>query len=373
MIKAPRVLDRAGIDRLIESLHGRGFSVLGPTVRSGAIVLDEISGTVDLPVGVTDEQGPACYRLVDRDDDALFGYVVGPSSPKATFHPPEAILWSGKRVNGSFVANERPAPPRFAFFGVRPCEVAAVAIQDEVFLGNGRRDGVYGSRRDGAFFVVANCVEPGGTCFCASMETGPRASSGFDIALTEVLDGGRHFFLAEAGSDEGAAVLEEAEGRDATDPEIAEVAGLLSQAAGKMGRTLEMEGLKETLYAALDSPHWDEVAQRCLTCANCTLVCPTCFCATVEDVTDLTGVEAQRVRRWDSCFNEEFSYIHGGPLRPSPYARYRQWLTHKLGSWQDQFGTPGCVGCGRCITWCPVGIDITAEAAAIRAKEVAGV
>jgi ferredoxin len=361
------------MDRLIGSLNDRGFTVLGPTVRNGAIVVDEITATGDLPVGVGDEQAPGVYRLVERGDDALFGFVVGPSSPKQTLHPPEAVLWSGRRMKGSFEAVGQPEPPRYAFFGVRPCELAAVAIQDKVFLGNGRRDGAYGSRRDGAVFVAVNCAEPGGTCFCSSMGTGPRASSGYDIALTEVIDADRHQFLAEAGSEEGEALLEDVGGREASDAEVAEAADLLSAAAGRMGREIEMEGMREILQKALDSGHWEEVARRCLTCANCTLVCPTCFCATVEDVTNLAGTEAHRIRRWDSCFNREFSYIHGGPLRPSPYARYRQWFTHKLGTWQDQFGTPGCVGCGRCITWCPVGIDITAEAAAIRAKEVAGV
>jgi ferredoxin len=373
MIKAPCVLDRAGIDRLIGDLEGRGFTVLGPTVRNGAVVVDEIEGTGDLPVGVGDEQAPGSYRLVERGDAALFRHVVGPTSPKALLHPPEVVLWSGRRAGGSFETVAAPDPPRYAFLGLRPCELAAVEIQDEVFLGSGRRDGAYSSRRQGAFFVAVNCVEPGGTCFCVSMGTGPRAASGYDIALTEVLDGSRHYFLAEVGSEAGADVLVAAGGRDAAETEISAATALLAAAAGKMGRHLDMKGMKEILRDALDSPHWEEVAQRCLTCANCTLVCPTCFCATVEDVTDLAGAEARRVRRWDSCFNEEFSYIHGGPLRPSPYARYRQWLTHKLGTWQDQFGVAGCVGCGRCITWCPVGIDMTAEAAAVRAKEVAGV
>jgi Fe-S oxidoreductase len=96
------------------------------------------------------------------------------------------------------------------------------------------------------------------------------------------------------------------------------------------------------------------------------MVCPTCFCTTVEDVSDVTGDHAERWRRWDSCFTLGFSYIHGGSIRNSGKARYRQWMTHKLASWIDQFGTSGCVGCGRCITWCPVGIDITEEARAIR-------
>jgi ferredoxin len=96
------------------------------------------------------------------------------------------------------------------------------------------------------------------------------------------------------------------------------------------------------------------------------MACPTCFCTTVDDVTDLTGSQAVRSRRWDSCFSMDFSYIHGGSVRSSGASRYRQWLTHKLASWQDQFGASGCVGCGRCITWCPVGIDLTEEVEAIR-------
>jgi ferredoxin len=102
------------------------------------------------------------------------------------------------------------------------------------------------------------------------------------------------------------------------------------------------------------------------------MVCPTCFCTTVEDTADLAGTDAVRRRVWDSCFSVEYAYIHGGSIRPTPRARYRQWLTHKLDSWQEQFGMSGCVGCGRCITWCPVGIDLTEEIAAIRNGGPAG-
>jgi ferredoxin len=138
-----------------------------------------------------------------------------------------------------------------------------------------------------------------------------------------------------------------------------------------MGRALDTSDLKGLLYGNLEHPRWDEVSQRCLTCGNCTLVCPTCFCSTVEDVTDLSGTETERTRRWDSCFSLDHSYIHGGSVRDSGRARYRQWMTHKLATWFDQFGSSGCVGCGRCITWCPVGIDITEEVRAIRASEPA--
>ena len=132
---------------------------------------------------------------------------------------------------------------------------------------------------------------------------------------------------------------------------------------------LRYDGIRDLLYDNLEHPRWSDTAGRCLSCGNCTMVCPTCFCSTVEDVTDVSGTQAERVRHWDSCFTSEHSYIHGGATRVTTKARYRQWLTHKLASWIDQFGTSGCVGCGRCITWCPVGIDITEEVRVIRDGE----
>ncbi len=207
------------------------------------------------------------------------------------------------------------------------------------------------------------------------MGSGPHPEPGrgapYDLALTELLDGGRHRFVVEVGSDRGTEVLDEIGATTATDGDVGTAARVAEDAAGRMGRTLDTDGLKELLYASAESPVWDDVATRCLSCTNCTAVCPTCFCTSVEDVTDLTGDVAGRNRVWDSCFNTEFSYIHGGAVRPSTRSRYRQWMTHKLGSWIDQFGTSGCVGCGRCITWCPAAIDITAEAAALR-DEAAG-
>ena len=143
----------------------------------------------------------------------------------------------------------------------------------------------------------------------------------------------------------------------------------MAGAAERMGRSLDPTDLRGLLARNLEHPRWDDVATRCLSCTNCTLVCPTCFCSSVEDVTDLAGEGAERNRVWDSCFSVDHSYIHGGSIRPSGRSRYRQWLTHKFGTWHDQFGTSGCVGCGRCITWCPVAIDVTEELAAIRADE----
>jgi sulfhydrogenase subunit beta (sulfur reductase) len=360
-----------GLRALFEVLRRRGFRLVGPTVQDGAIVYGELQSSADLPVGWTDEQDGGTYRLKRRDDQALFGYAVGPHSWKKFLFPPATRLWQARRTeNGGFAFQEEPeVPPRFAFIGVRSCELHAIAVQDRVFLQGKHVDPTYRVRREQAFIVAVNCGQAGGTCFCVSMKTGPKAVSGFDLALTETLEGGLHQFVVEVGSERGAEVLRGIPHEAAAAEDLAAAQRAVDRAAGQMGRTMDTTDIKELLYRNYEHPRWDQVAARCLTCANCTMVCPTCFCSTVEDTADLTGEHAERWRRWDSCFTMDFSYLHGGNVRSSAKSRYRQWMTHKLATWIDQFGTSGCVGCGRCITWCPVGIDITEELRAIRASE----
>jgi sulfhydrogenase subunit beta (sulfur reductase) len=364
------IIERESLDALLEALQRRGFTVVGPTVRDQAIVYDELSSSDDLPAGWTDEQDGGTYRLRRRDDEALFGYVVGPRSWKHFLHPPKLTLFRARREGGEMEITEEPdEPPRYAFLGVRSCDLHAIATQDKVLMGGEHPDPHYVARREGAFIIAIQCGEAGGTCFCVSMETGPKVEAGYDLALTEVLDGGAHRFVVEVGSERGAEVLAEVPSSTATEDDQGAPQAAAERAAGQMGREMDTDGIKELLYRNYEHPRWDEVSERCLTCGNCTMVCPTCFCTTVEDVTDLTGTETERQREWDSCFTMDFSYVHGGSVRSSPRSRYRQWMTHKLATWFDQFGTSGCVGCGRCITWCPVAIDITEEAAAIRATD----
>jgi sulfhydrogenase subunit beta (sulfur reductase) len=365
------VIEPAALETLVSALVARGFRVLGPSMRDGAIVYDEVGSAADLPAGWTDVQEPGGYRLARRDDEALFGYAVGPHSWKQFLFPPRTRLWQARRADdGGFAVEEEPldgeAP--LALLGVRACELHAIAIQDTVFLGGRHVERDYAARRDGAFVVAVNCFEPGGTCFCVSMGTGPKAEAGYDLALTEILDGG-HRFLVEVGSERGAEVLRELPRRHADEADRAAADAAVSGAAERMGREVDATDLRGLLARTLEHERWDDVAARCLTCGNCTMVCPTCFCTSVEDVTDLAGERAERIRTWDTCFSIEHSYIHGGAIRPNGRSRYRQWLTHKFGTWHDQFGSSGCVGCGRCITWCPVGIDVTEELAALRAGE----
>jgi sulfhydrogenase subunit beta (sulfur reductase) len=352
---------------LLAALRTEGYRVLGPTVRDGSIVHGELHALEDLPRGWTDEQGPGTYRLLRRDDDALFGYAVGPSSAKRELFPPRHRLWTAASDgDATFHITEAEHPlTRIAFIGVRACELAAIAVQDRVFLQGAYEDEVYAANRADVLLVAVECGSPAGTCFCVSMGTGPEVHAGADLILTELLDG-HHRFLVRAGSETGTALLAGLEQRPASEADLAARVELLATATANMGRQLESEGLHDLLLGNLDHPRWDDVASRCLACTNCTLVCPTCFCTTVEDTTDLTGEHAYRDRRWDSCFGLEFSHAGPASVRNSTKARYRQWMTHKLATWIDQFDTSGCVGCGRCITWCPVGIDLTEEAAAIR-------
>jgi ferredoxin len=365
------VIGPSGLEKLIKLLSERGYTVIGPTVRDGAIVYEEISSAADLPEGLTDEQEGGTYRLHERGDHALFGFNNGPNSWKHHLFPPNLTLWKAKRAEDGAITYEEQDEkrPRYAFIGVRSCDLAAIAVQDRVFMGDTYTDADYEARRRDAFIVAVNCSKAGNTCFCVSMETGPRAESGYDMALTELLEG-EHRFLLEAGSERGEELLAELEADEADEEARSAAVAVSEECASQMGRELDTDGIKDLLYRNMEHPRWDEVSERCLTCGNCTLVCPTCFCHTVEDVTDLAGEEAERVRLLDSCFTLDHSHLHGGSVRNSAHSRYRQWMTHKLATWIDQFGTSGCVGCGRCITWCPVAIDITEEAAAIRATDL---
>ena len=368
-----RLLERERCDDLLQALVARGYRLLGPTVRDGAIVYDELESAADLPEGWTDDQEGGTYRLRPREDKGLFGYAVGPRSWKQFLWPPRVRLWRARAEGDGFEVEPEPsAASRDAYIGVRSCDLHAIASLDSALRDIPHPDADYAERRANVFIVALNCWQAGGTCFCVSMGTGPRATSTYDIALTEVLEEGRHYFLVEPGSDAGAEVVAELAARDAEETELAAGERAVEQAVAGQGRTMDTTDLRDLLYRNYEHPRWDDVADRCLTCGNCTMVCPTCFCTSVEDVTDLTGTTAEQVREWDSCFTMDFSYVHGGSIRSTPRSRYRQWMTHKLATWGDQFDTFGCVGCGRCITWCPVAIDITEEVAAIRATDGGG-
>ncbi len=355
-------LPKASLQHLIDVLCAKGYRVVGPVPRDGAVLWDTIRTVSDLPVGWRDEQEPGRYRLEQTDATRVFGVVHGPQSLKPlTFAPREPLLVIERR-NGQVSAQPTlPKEEQVAVLGARACDLAGLAIQDDIFLHDAYRDPYYQARRDGLFLIGVNCTRALSTCFCASLNSGPRVRAGFDLALTEMDD----LFLVEGGSEAGMEILRALSLEPASAAQVREADAQIEACAGSQARRLDQSALPQALYEAHEHPRWDDVAARCLACGNCTMVCPTCFCHAVEEVPDLTQRRTEHSRVWDSCFTREHGYIHGKNIRPTIKDRYRMWLTHKLASWIDQFGTSGCTGCGRCITWCPVGIDLTEELPAL--------
>ncbi len=353
------------LNSLIHSLQQAGYQVVGPTIVDQAIVYDHIHSADDLPQGWKEEQERGHYRLKRRLDDACFGFNVGPTSWKKFLQLPRRQIWNAqKTADGIQIEPINSAITPFAFLGVRSCELHAIAVQDQVFLSGEYNNEDYKQRRESIFTVAINCTQAASTCFCTSMHTGPAISLECDLEITEIINEEEHYFLLRSGSEKGQFILQQLPVTPATSEHHQQRKAAIDQAEAQMSagsRVFDSSNLQTLLYRNYESPIWDDIAQRCLSCANCTMVCPTCFCSSIEDTTDLSGDHAERWEQWDSCFTADFSYIHGGSVRPDTRSRYRQWMTHKLATWHEQFNTSGCVGCGRCIAWCPVGIDITEE------------
>ncbi|OJY59189.1 4Fe-4S dicluster domain-containing protein [Thiobacillus sp. 0-1251] len=365
--------DRAGflplaqLPSLLARLRERGYQCLGPTVEEGAIVMRELEPPDDLPRGIQAEQTPGRYRLTSDPLNRYFAWANGPQAIKPHTFAPKESLWRVERDEAGKLQFTADHPPllRQAIIGVRACDLAALALQDAHFLREDRRDAHYAQRRDNLFLVAVQCAEPASTCFCVSTGDGPTPTAGYDLALAELADG----FVVVAGSGQGQAVLDDLNLALATPQQIEAARQQGVSAAAVQTRGLPSRHLRDSLMSRLEHPRWDEVAARCLACGNCTAVCPTCFCHAEADTPALDGAASEHARMWDSCFVEAHGHLHGFNVRADIRGRYRQWLTHKLATWHDQFGRSGCVGCGRCIAWCPVGIDLTEEVAALTERQ----
>lgn len=359
-------IQKPAFNLILSRLKEDGYTPVGPRVKNETLVYEPIESLDDLPKGYSTEQKPGHFRLFPDKHSRYFDIIPGAHSWKQFLFPPRAELFA-MRKNGNGWETTTPAAeaPKYAFIGVRACELAAIHIQDNIFMRPDFTDPIYKSRRERVVIISVNCTHPTKTCFCVSMDTGPRVKKGFDLNITELDD----VFVLTVGSELARKLMTGVPFEDASGYILTNVEHKLEQAQQQMGSTLETEDLPELILDNLDNPYWNEIGKRCLSCANCTQVCPTCFCWDATDEMSLDGQTTRRERVWDSCFNPGYSYQAGGNTRPTIHSRYRQWLSHKLGTWKQQYGTFGCVGCGRCITWCPAAIDLTQEIPALR-KEI---
>jgi len=349
--------------QLIQALRDHGYAVLGPQVRDKAIVYEHIDKPEQFPIGVSDTQAPGQYILNETPNGNWFAWANGPQALKPLVFASQERLWSAHRSDSHDIQFEQTLPDvtPTAIIGVRACDLAALKIQDQHFLEQTYQDPYYQKRRQALLLIAVNCSHPASTCFCVATGDGPEARAHYDLVLTELADG----FLVLPGSDKGQTICASLDLEPMTASQQQQQQTQLTQAIEQQKRSLPEVELQCKLLNALEHPHWDDIAKRCLACGNCTAVCPTCFCHSEHDQPATSLSSTEHVRQWDSCFNHEHSYIHGIVIRSESKTRYRQWLTHKFASWHEQYGRSGCVGCGRCISWCPVGIDVTTELAVL--------
>lgn len=345
-------LPSSKLNDLITLLIKQGYECIGPQAREGYIQYDSLSDAKQLPWGISDKHAPGLYELTSTDKTQAFAWANSPSSIKPFLFKPQESIWRIQRNTAGKICFEPVIEYQLqALIGVRPCDITAMLVQDRVFLSN-PVEPRYAARRKSLFIVVVNCNTPSANCFCIAAGYDVAAKQQFDIAMTEIADG----FVVESGSDKGTALIEKLQLAAASSAQIETANARLAQARALQTKKLSTLTDDATL---LDHPHWQNIANRCVGCGTCTQVCPTCFCHKQSSQETAEGYE--QTREWDSCFAENHSFVNGAPLRKDTKSRYQQWLMHKFVYWKDQFDQNGCVGCGRCISWCPAGIDVTEE------------
>jgi len=360
-------LPRDELQSLINELVKLGYQVVGPQVRDGAIVYQPLADIARLPQGINDAQQPGQYRLNSTHSSRMFDWANGPESLKPFLFAPREVIWRSHKSSDGSVRFERVQPENepLAVLGVRACDLAGLRLQDQHFLQQAYPDPWYAARRRSLLLVSVNCAKPADTCFCASTGDGPAATHSYDLNLTE-LDAG---FLVETGSPRGEALAQTLPLEAVSDQQRSDQTAQIQAAITRQHRALPVIPLKNILQANHDHPQWDDIAERCLACGNCTQVCPTCFCHSEGERVALSADKSEHVREWDSCFSAGHGYLAGFQVRPDIKSRYRQWMTHKLDYWHAQYGRSGCVGCGRCTTWCPAEIDFVQEANVLSSTE----
>lgn len=294
-----------------------------------------------------------CFERINSGSEAFLDYQNSRIPPKGLLLPQWEVLFSYHTTPGAVEIEEPPPPERQRLvFGIRPCDARSFTLLDKVFDGE-CPDPYYVNRRQGTVVVSLGCPKPRATCFCTSVNGGPFSTGGSDLLLVDIGDE----YVIQVISDEGARLLEGSGLKDAGENKLVLVAGAVRVAEASLEAGVATKGLKEKLDHSFNDPIWQQLTEKCLGCGVCTYLCPTCHCFDIVD--EGAGSDGDRIRLWDSCQFPLFTLQASGVNpRPTVRERYRQRIMHKFSHFIDNYGEFGCVGCGRCVTECPVNLDI---------------
>ncbi len=318
-------------------------------------IINKLSEQMLVYAPVKDE-GNVLFKALEKGMEPLVNYSNTRNAPKNFFFPKtETMMRYMRTERGVELSGEEEGAQEAVLFGVRPCDARSFILLDKVFDQEKYKDSYYIDKREKTTIISLACIHPPySTCFCTSVGGHPMSEEGSDVLLTDMGDN----YLAEFITPKGEKLLEKIGDLPAADDSADEKKKELSESAEKEIKShIPGKEIKPWLDNNFEHPFWDTIHQSCLACGTCTYLCPTCHCFDISD--EVKGSDGKRIRTWDSCmywlFTQETS---GHNPRTSQKQRWRQRLMHKFKYFVDNFDEIACVGCGRCVRYCPVNIDI---------------
>jgi sulfhydrogenase subunit beta (sulfur reductase) len=326
--------------------------------------LKQVMQTYDVIAPVELAEGVSAYRKIESPEEASLASHNTQKSAKEAFFPQSEVMFRYEKEGNrtQVTSTEEVNRPRL-ILASRPCDIQAFSMLDQVFSAKEYTDVYFLKKREKTTIVGFACNDPLSTCFCTSTGGGPFTREGSDIFLVDLGD----TYLVEFLTEKGKALSQNEFLREASEGDVARAKKLEEEASKRMTVPVHLDGIETKLEQMLENPFWDRIHEKCLGCGACTFLCPTCHCFDISDEASQKG--GQRVRNWDTCLFSLYSMeTSGHNPRPSGRERTRQRLMHKFNYFPKNFQKIACVGCGRCILYCPVNFDIRQAIAEINEK-----
>jgi NAD-dependent dihydropyrimidine dehydrogenase PreA subunit len=326
--------------------------------------LQSLMDEYDLFAPVQLEKGVSVYKKIDRPDEVDLS-ASNPQKPaKEVFFPQSETMFRYEKAGKQHqVTSTEEVERKRVILGARPCDIQAVLLIDQVFSGKEYTDVYYVNKRKATTIIGMGCDHPLSTCFCSSMKGGPFSREGSDLFLIDLGEA----YLVELLTEKGTAFQNNKFLKEANTKEINSAKEIEEKASKKTDDSLSVVGIEKRLDQMLENPFWERVQEKCIGCRVCTYLCPTCHCFDIAD--EVLTNKGQRVRNWDSCLSSLYSQeTSGHNPRPTNRERTQQRIMHKFNYFPKNFDRIACVGCGRCILYCPANFDIRQAIKEINAK-----